>query len=154
MSDIQSGSPTYTDPTAPKTDSSSRLASAKVKASEAYRTARERTNNTIETAREKASSGIYANPVAALLGGLAIGGLLAAILPRTQREIELLGTYGRKLNDGARQALMSAKEEAAQKLDELGYNSENAKSKISALRGDVAEIASAAAKRARGTGQA
>ncbi len=161
MSDIDRNSPTYTDSTASDTDAGNgKLASVKAKASDAYQAARERTTtaygtvkdktgSAYTTARTKTSSGIDSNPVAALVGGLAIGGLVAALLPRTEKEKALFGTYGAKINDGARTAFSSAKEAGIAKLDELGYNKDTAKSKITSLRSDVAEIATAAAQRAR-----
>jgi ElaB/YqjD/DUF883 family membrane-anchored ribosome-binding protein len=130
--------------------------SAKTKASDAYYAARERTSSALETASERASrarqttsEGIDSNPIGALIGGLALGGLLAAVLPRSQREEELLGDYGRRINDRAREAARVAREAGQNKLDELGYNKENARAKIQSLRSDVKEVASAAAERAK-----
>lgn len=164
MSDIDRNATTYTDTTTSSGQADAgKLAGVKAKASDAYQAARDRTSNaygTVKdktgsaytTARSKTSAGIDSNPVAALVGGLAIGGLVAALLPRTEKEKALFGTYGAKINEGARTALSSAKEAGVAKLDELGYNSETAKSKISTLKSDVAEIASAAAQRARNGG--
>lgn len=160
MSDMDRTSPTYTDTAQSSDTGSGRLSGVKAKASDAYQAARERTGNAFgsvkdktgtaySTAREKTSSGIDSNPVAALVGGLAIGGLVAALLPRTEKEKALFGTYGAKINERARTALSSAKEAGVAKLDELGYNKDTAQSKISSLKSDVAEIASAAAQRAR-----
>jgi ElaB/YqjD/DUF883 family membrane-anchored ribosome-binding protein len=159
MSDTDRTSPTDTDQTTSASDQS-RLDSVRAKASDAYQAARDRTSaaygtvkdktsSAYSSARDKTSSGIDTNPVAALVGGLAIGGLVAALLPRTEKEKALFGTYGSKINDRARSALSSAKEAGIAKLDELGYNKDAAQSKISSLKSDVAEIASAAAQRAR-----
>jgi hypothetical protein len=130
---------------------------ARSRANDAYNAARERTSAAFSSASqqagrasEKVTDGIDANPIAALVGGLALGGLLAAILPKTQREEELVGDYGRKINDRARDVVRAAKEAGVTKLDELGYNRDNAKQKIQSLRSDVAEIASAAAERIKG----
>lgn len=133
---------------------------ARNKASGAYQSARERTSAAYDGARDRVSDaarrtsdGIDSNPVGALVGGLAIGALLAAVLPKTQREEEMLGTYGRKINDRAREAARAAKEAGMTKLDELGYNRETAKQKVQSLRGDAKEVANAAAKRAKATAQ-
>lgn len=130
---------------------------ARSKASDAYYAARERTSTAYGTAREGASrarqrtsDGIDANPVAALLGGLVLGGVLAAVLPKTRREEEMLGDYGRKINERAREAARAAKEAGTNKLDELGYNRENARTKLETLRSDFADIAGAAAQRIKG----
>ncbi|HEY0626853.1 MAG TPA: hypothetical protein VGD10_08975 [Allosphingosinicella sp.] len=134
-----------------------RLSGARTKASDAYYAARERTSSAYGSARDgasrarqKTSEGIDANPVAALIGGLALGGLLAAILPKTRREEEMLGDYSRQINSRAREAARAAKEAGTSKLDELGYNKENAKQKFETLRSDFADIAGAAAQRLKG----
>lgn len=126
------------------------------KASDAYSAARERTSSAYGTAREsasrarqKTSEGIDSNPAIALIGGLAIGGLIAALLPKTEKEEELLGDYGRKINERAREAARAAKEASRTKLDELGYNRDTAREKIQSLKGDVKEIASTAAQQAK-----
>lgn len=130
--------------------------SARERASQAYEAARERTSAAYGSARDgagrarqKTSEGIDSNPVAALLGGLALGGLIAAILPKTDREEELLGDYGRKINEKAREAARAAREAGSNKLDELGYNRDTAREKIQSLKSDASEIAKAAAERAR-----
>src|SRR5688572_4118714 len=63
--------------------------SARERTAAAYATARERAGSAYETAGRKTSQGIDSNPVAAVVGGLAIGALVAALLPRTSREDEL-----------------------------------------------------------------
>jgi hypothetical protein len=108
-----------------------RLSAASQKAADAYQAARERTAAAYATARERAgtayetagrktSQGIEANPVAAVVGGLAVGAIIAALLPRTEREDELLGTTGRKITDTARDAARAAREAGRQQLDEVG----------------------------------
>ncbi|HEX8527030.1 MAG TPA: hypothetical protein VF689_08650, partial [Allosphingosinicella sp.] len=68
------------------------------RAGEAYEAARARTSNAFARARDRASRAasrtateIEANPMAAIAGGLAVGALLAAVLPGTRREEKLLG---------------------------------------------------------------
>ncbi len=130
---------------------------ARGKASDAYDAARERTSAAFGTASdragraaEKTSETIDTNPMIALAGGLALGAVLAAFLPKTRKEDELLGDYGRKINQTARDAARAAKEAGTGKLDELGYNRDNIKQKVDALRSDAAEIASAAAQQIKG----
>ena len=127
------------------------------RASDAYDSARERTSAAFGTASERAgraaertSETIDTNPMIALAGGLALGAVLAAFLPKTRKEEELLGGYGRKINETAREAARAAKEAGTGKLDELGYNRDNIKQKVDALRSDAAEIASAAAQQIKG----
>lgn len=103
-----------------------KLGGARNKASEAYSSARERTSAVYGSARERASGAkqqtadrIETNPLAAVAGGLALGAVLGALLPRTQREIESLGSVGHKVNDAAREAANTAVETGRQQVTEL-----------------------------------
>jgi ElaB/YqjD/DUF883 family membrane-anchored ribosome-binding protein len=136
---------------------SSRTSGIRNRASDAYTAARERTSSAYGSvseragqARERASEGIESNPMGALIGGLAVGAVLGFLLPKTQREEELLGDYGRRINETAREAARAAREAGVTKLDELGYNRDNIRGKVQSLRTDAAEIASAAAQRVKG----
>ncbi|HWH22795.1 MAG TPA: hypothetical protein VNT25_05825 [Allosphingosinicella sp.] len=129
---------------------------ARARVSDAYIAARERTSSVYGSARERASNvrqrtseGVESSPMVALVGGLAIGAVLGALLPKSRREEELLGDYGRKINERARDAVQSAREAATSKLDELGYNRDTAKEKIQGLKSDAAEIARAAAEKGK-----
>ncbi len=104
--------------------------SARDRTAAAYATARERAGSAYETAGRRTSEGIDSNPVAAVVGGLAIGALVAALLPRTGREDELLGSVGRKINDSAREAANAAKEAGKGQLDELGLSRDGLRSKL------------------------
>ena len=104
--------------------------SARERTAAAYATARERAGSAYETAGRKTSQGIDSNPVAAVVGGLAIGAIVAALLPRTSREEELLGGVGRKINDSAREAARAAREAGKGQLDELGLSRDGLKSKL------------------------
>ncbi|HEY6916185.1 MAG TPA: hypothetical protein VI381_00945 [Allosphingosinicella sp.] len=102
--------------------------SARARASEAYRSARERTGEFYTSARDRASDAgrragdsIGSNPVGAVIGALAIGGIVAALLPKTRREVRAFGAAGARLNDKAREAAKSATDAGREKLDELGY---------------------------------
>lgn len=104
--------------------------SARERTAAAYATARERAGNAYETAGRRTSEGIDSNPVAAVVGGLAIGALVAALLPRTSREDEMLGSVGRKITDSAREAANAAKEAGKGQLDELGLSRDGLRSKL------------------------
>ncbi len=121
------------------------MATAKDKASEMLDSAR----SSATVARQKTADGIDASPVAALIGGLALGALAAAVLPRTRKEDELFGEIGGRINDTARDAAQAAKDAGRDKLDELGINKDAAMDKAKELAqsvsGVVKESASAAA---------
>ena len=95
-------------------------------ASDAYSSARERTSAAYGSAREKASratqataQGVDSYPVVAIAGGLAVGALLAAVLPRTQREQGTLGRYGQKLTDAAREVANNAAEAGREQAQQI-----------------------------------
>ena len=132
--------------------------SARERTAAAYATARERAGSAYKTAGRKTSEGIDSNPVAAVVGGLAIGAIVAALLPRTSREDEMLGTVGRKITDTAREAANAAKEAGRGQLDELGLSRDGLQSKLNEVTdravGAVKGSAGAAAGAARRGGDA
>jgi len=88
--------------------------------------ARERTASAYETARDRAGAvtrqateqmSVY--PVAAVLGGFAIGALVATLLPRTEREGRLLGNTGRRLTDAAREAAQKGIDAGKNQIEEI-----------------------------------
>jgi hypothetical protein len=66
-----------------------------------------------------ASGQIDNSPLIALGAGLALGAVLGAVLPTSDRERELLGPYGRKLNDASTGAIDRGRDLAKQKFDEM-----------------------------------
>ena len=136
-----------------------RLAAVRTKASDAYRSARERTGAAYGSVRERAATvtegarelastarqttadGIDANPVVAVIGGLALGAIAAAMLPVSRRERDALGDVGRRVNDAAREAAKAAKDAGQGKIDELGLR-DAAKQSL----GDLASKAGEAAR--------
>lgn len=119
-----------------KATASDAVTSARYKASALADSARD----TAELARLRTADGVDANPVAALIGGLALGALAAAVLPRTRREDELLGLVGSKINDKARTAANAAVEAGQSKLDELGISKDTAMDKARALAQSAADV--------------
>ena len=96
------------------------------RAAEAYEASRARTSAAFAGVRERAADAgrwtgeeISANPMAAIAGGFALGALVAAVLPRTEREAELLGGVGTRINDAARDATRSAVDAGRQQVEEL-----------------------------------
>lgn len=109
------------------------LDSAREKASSAYESARE----SAARATRRTAEGLEANPVAAIVGGIAVGALVAALLPRTQGEAQAFGKIGKKIADTAKDAAASARETGKAKLDELGLD--RAREKLGALVGNGAK---------------
>lgn len=96
------------------------LDAAKERTLSAYETARTRSRDAARQVTDQLS--VY--PVGVVLGGMAVGALLAFLLPRTEREDRLLGSTGRKLAGAAREAaqkgLDAGREHAQALTGELG----------------------------------
>ncbi|HET8612154.1 MAG TPA: hypothetical protein VFL92_05250 [Sphingomonas sp.] len=112
----------------------------KDRASEAYANAREK----VHSAGRSTAEGIDGNPLAALIGGLAVGAAIGALLPRTEQEAKVMGKVGARLNDAAHEAADAAKQAGKDKLDELGLSREKARDTVrSLIDGALAAAASA-----------
>jgi len=96
------------------------------RAAEALEAARERTVSAYEAARGRASDvtkqatdqlSIY--PVGAVIGGMALGALLAVVLPRTRTEDQLLGKTGKKLTAAARGAAQRGLDAGKEQVEQI-----------------------------------
>lgn len=120
------------------------LEQARGKVNDVYASGRDRASEAYGSAREKAAEGFENNPLAVLLGGIAIGAVIGALLPRTEREAKALGAVGDKVRGAANEAIEAAKEAGREKLDELGLNKEHARETMkSLLDGAIAAAGSA-----------
>jgi hypothetical protein len=106
----------------------------------AYSSVRERAESTAQTA----ASGIEANPVAALLGGLAIGAIAGALLPRGEKERELLRPVGARIGDAARAAMEAGRSAGTEALADAGLSGDNLRSQSSKLFDQAIKAAGAA----------
>lgn len=125
------------------------------RASEAYEGARERAIEAYDSARERASAareragkGLGEAPLIALGGGLALGALIAAVLPRTRTEDKLLGNVGGRITGTARDAAEAAKEAGREKLAELNITREAGKGAMQSLIDGIGEAARSGSKAA------
>ena len=119
-------------------------AAAREKALEAYDSARDGA----VAARRKAGDGIDEAPLIALAGGLAVGALIAALLPKTAKETALLGSVGVKITDKARAAANAARDAGQARLDELGLTRNAGADTLKSIlkgAGDAARISAQAA---------
>ena len=96
------------------------------RAADALEAARERTASAYEAARSRAndvtrqaSEQLAVYPVAAVIGGFAVGALLATLLPRTAGEERLLGRTGRRLTDAAREVAQKGFDAGKGQIEEL-----------------------------------
>ena len=83
-------------------------------------TSRERAVEAYDSARRKAAGGLDEAPLLALAGGIAVGAALAALIPATRKERELLGPVADRIKDKANDAVNAAKDAGQARLDELG----------------------------------
>lgn len=95
-------------------------------------------------ASKKAAESVDAFPVIALAGGLALGAVLGALLPRTRQEEELLGSIGGQINTKARDAAQAARDAGQAKLDELGISTDAAGKQVGKLIESIAQVAESA----------
>lgn len=96
------------------------------RAAEAYESARNRTYSAYEAARgratdvtRQAADQIAVYPVAAVVGGIAIGALIGYLLPRTRKEEELLAPTGRRITEAARDAAQRGLDAGKQQVEEI-----------------------------------
>lgn len=130
---------------------------AREKASSAYSTAREKTSTAYGTARtrasetrERAAGALDDNPVAALVGGLALGALVGALLPRTRRESELLSGVGEKINETGRRVAEAARDATKETIDSYGLSGDFALNKVSSFFESATKAASSIGAAAHG----
>jgi len=84
------------------------------------RTSRQREIERYDSGRNTVVSGFEQAPLLALAGGVAVGALLAAIIPASRRERELLSPVADRIKDRATDAIDAAKDAGQARLDELG----------------------------------
>lgn len=134
-----------------------RTRKAKESVSHAYSKARETTSATYERARTRAARGrAYAsetledNAVAALIGGLALGALVGALLPRSRREAELLSPVGERINETTKRVAGAARDSARDTIESYGLNANAAIEKVDSLFENAAKAATSIGSAARG----
>jgi len=106
-----------------------------------------RTSAAKTQAKVKTSESIDKNPLAIILGGIAVGAIVGALLPRTERETKVLGKAGKKLNKKARKMAEAARAAGKEQVDNLGLNGD-------AMRAQLRELVSKAAVAVKAAGQA
>lgn len=110
--------------------------------------ARQRAIEAYEDVRGRAGDTLGEAPLLALAGGLAAGAIIAALLPRTKAEGQLIEPTARRVKNGARAALDAAKNTGTERLDDLGLSREKAEETIRTLFEGVADAAKASANAA------
>jgi ElaB/YqjD/DUF883 family membrane-anchored ribosome-binding protein len=129
-------------------------AAAREKAAEAYEKGREAAARGVQQSRDvahkvaiKTNDGIDKNPLAIVLGGIALGAIVGALLPTTEREKKIMGKTGKKLNKKAKEMAKAAKAAGKQQVDSLGLNGD-------AVREQFRDLVSKAALAVKAAGEA
>lgn len=117
------------------------------KAVEAYDSARD----SVGQVGTRATDAIDDAPLIALAGGIAAGALLAALLPRTRTESELLRPLGDRISGTAKKAASAAKDAGTEKLQELGLTRQAGMDTLKSIITGAGDAAKASAQAAVGT---
>lgn len=113
-------------------DKASAYAGEKLReASDKVRQASEKVRETASVARERTSDVIEDNPLVVIAGGLAVGALVAALLPRSRTEGNYLGKIGDQITKASQE-----------RLSELGLTRDNARAKVGKLIDSAVEAVS------------
>ena len=112
-------------------------------------TARERAIQSYESGQDDRGGSVIETlseaPLIALAGGIAAGALIAALLPRTERETNLVRPTARRVKDTARAAYDAARETGSTRLEEAGTSREKGKATVQSLFDGVVDAAKASA---------
>ena len=92
----------------------------------------------------KAGEKLEGNPLAALIGGIAIGAIAGALIPRLAKEKELLAPLGEKIGEAARAALQAGKSAGTEALEDAGLTTDQVRAQVSKLVEQALEAASEA----------
>ncbi|MFA6124156.1 hypothetical protein [Sphingomonas sp.] len=95
------------------------------------------TTSTTRAVTHKAVAGIEANPMAVLGGGIALGVLVGAFVPRSAVERKMLKSVGKRLNDTAQGAIDAARDTAKAEFDVLGLSRDAARDQVGKMLGGV-----------------
>ena len=118
-------------------------------ASQAYHDAKDKAASALHMSKDKAGElaqktarTIESNPLGILVGGLFVGVIVGALIPRSAREKELLTPLGKKLGETIRQATQAARETGLRELEDAGLTKDAAKDRAKSLFDDVVKAAS------------
>jgi len=117
-------------------------------------------SDAVDTSREKARELAHqtahvaeANPLGIVAGGIALGALVGTLLPRSQKEKELLAPVGKRLAATAVAAVAAARESGKSEFQNLGLTKGGAKDQVKTLLQNVAGAATTAGKAAASAGK-
>lgn len=83
------------------------------------------------------AEGIEKNPLALVAGGVALGVVIGALIPRLQKEKELLAPVGKRIAEGATAAAAAAREAGKAEIDAILPQRDAAKEQIGKIIGSA-----------------
>ena len=132
------------------TSSETRIEGLRDRAADAFDGARDKAIDAYDTARESAATNIAGAPFAALGAGLAVGALVAALLPRTRIEDRVLGPVTDRVGTTGKAAVDAARVAGRDKLNELNITRAAGKSVVQSLIEGIGEAARSSGQAAIG----
>lgn len=105
-------------------------------------------NEPLDATRKRANQAIEANPLAIVAGGLALGAIAGALIPRSQKEKALLAPLGHQLNQRARNAFAAAKAAGTDQLHEQGISRSAARDQVRSFVDGIGQALSSAGQAA------
>lgn len=120
------------------------LGDGKAKAAEGVAATREMAR----TAASKSEETVTKNPLTIVAGGLVLGVLVGALLPKSKAETKYVGGTGRKINETAKKAYVAAKDAGQQQIETLGLGKDTVQNQLKDLLGKVIETVKSAAEAA------
>ena len=103
------------------------------------------TREVARKAVDKSGETVSSNPLSVVLGGIALGAIIGALLPKSKAETKYVGGAGRKINDTAKKAYGAAKEAGQEQINDLGLNTDSLRDQFKDLFGKAIEAAKSAA---------
>lgn len=88
------------------------------------------------------------NPYALVAGGVALGVLIGMLIPRSQKERELLEGTGRQIADKVTGTVQAVKDAGKAEIDALLPSRDDAREKVTALFGNLVDAAKGASQKA------
>ncbi len=98
-----------------------------------------------KTTTKDRAEGIEKNPLALVAGGVALGVVIGALIPRLQKEKELLAPVGKRIAEGATAAAAAAREAGKVEIDAILPPRDAAKDQIGKIIGSAFTAAREAA---------
>ncbi len=138
-----------------KSKASETTSAARKKAADAYGISKEVATKGVQSSKELANRAVIksgdtldSNPIAMVVGGIALGAIIGALLPKSAKEEQLLGKTGAKINGKMRDVAAAAKEAGIDKIDSLGINKDFARDQFRNLVSKATEAVKAASQAA------